>query len=103
MMFPFIILALVGAFLVLLGWIIWKFKIARAIAGYDETKIIDPDGFARWNGKCLMGSGIVSWLFGAISLLFQSKNSETILFLLFMFLMMTTAAVTVAGSQRYHK
>lgn len=102
-MISFIILGIIGTFCILLGLIIWKFKISRGISTYDETKITDPDGFARWNGKCLMVTGIATWLLGSVSLFIQSKNFDTVIFILFMFLAMISGAVTLTGTQRYHK
>lgn len=102
-MVAFVIMALIGSLLLLFGFIVWRFKIAGVVAGYDSTLVKDPDGLARWMGKCIMGLGLLAWLVGALGLLFPFRNSDTMVFIAFMVLFMISIAIALAGTQRYYK
>lgn len=51
----------IGMFLILIGLIIWRLKIAWIIAGYDPERVADNDGMSRWVGinLILMGTLII--------------------------------------------
>ena len=102
-MTAFIVMALAGSFFLLFGFIVWRFKIARVIAGYDKEQVKDPDGLARWVGKCMMGTGLLAWVIGGLGLAFPSKNSETMVHMTFMIVSMLSGVVALAGTQRFYK
>ena len=102
-MVAFIVTALEGSFFLLFGFVVWRFKIASVIAGYDKERVKDPDGLARWMGKCMMGTGLSAWVIGGLGLLFPSKNSETMVFMAFMIVSMLSCVVALAGTQCYYK
>ena len=102
-MITFIVTALEGSFFLLLGFIIWRFRIASVIAGYDKERVKDPDGLAKWMGKCMMGTGLSAWVIGGLGLVFSSKNSETMVHMAFMIVSMLSGVVALAGTQRFYK
>jgi len=102
-MIAFVTLAAVGTFFLFLGFLIWYFKIAGAIAGYDSTKVTSPDELAKWVGKCMMGTGLLAWGIGLVGLLVDSENSNLVAFITFMIGSMLSMVATLAGIQRYIK
>ena len=102
-MIAFIVMALVGTLFLLFGFIVWRFKIASVIAGYDKERVKDPDSLARWMGKCMMVTGLLAWVIGGLGLLFPSKNSDNWVFMAGMLLSMLSCVVALAGTQRYYK
>ncbi len=102
-MTAFVVMALIGSFFLIFGFVVWRFKNAKVIAGYDEKWVKDPDGLARWVGKCMMARGMSTWLIGGLELLFSSKNSDNTVFIAFMILSMLSSVVALAGTQRYCK
>jgi len=98
-----IILAVVSLFFVGFGFLIWYFKIAGVIAGYDATKVTNPDALAKWVGKCMMVTGALAWIISLIRLLFQSDRAELFAFTAFMVSSTLSVVVTLAGTQRYNK
>lgn len=55
------IFIIVGVFLTILGFLLYKYKMVEMLAGYDENKVTDKEGLAKWSGVnlILMGSTIV--------------------------------------------
>ncbi|KAA9349036.1 DUF3784 domain-containing protein [Larkinella humicola] len=102
-MFSFVFFALIGVFFLFLGFMIWKFKIANVIAGYDENTIKDPDGLARWVGKCMMVTGVGAWVLGVIAYFYSSEKNEIVLYLIFMISTLMSGIATLAGSQKFYK
>jgi hypothetical protein len=102
-MVAFVIMALIGSVFLLFGFIVWRFKIAGVVAGYDSTLVKDPDGLAHWMGKCIMGMGLLAWVVGGVGLLFSGKNADTMVFVAFMVLFMISIAIALAGTQQYNK
>ena len=102
-MTAFVIMALIGTFFLLFGFVVWRFKIASVIAGYDKKRVKDPDGLARWMGNCMMGTGLSAWVIGGLGLAFPSKNSETMVHMAFMIVSMLSGVVALAGTQRFYK
>ena len=102
-MVSLIILGLVGFFFLVVGFIIWKFKIANLIAGYDAKRVKHPDKLAEWMGNCIMVTGALAWLIGIIGLLFPSKNLDTFCFIAFMVVSMISAPTALIGAQRYYE
>ena len=98
-----IVLALMGLFFIGLGFLIWYFKIARIIAGYDASKITDPDALAQWVGKCMMATRLLAWSISLVTLLVDSERADTFAFMAFMIGSGMSMIVTLAGTQRYSK
>jgi hypothetical protein len=98
-----IVLALAGLLLIGFGFLIWYFKIARVIAGYDATKVTDPDALAKWVGKCMMATGALAWSISLIRLLVEGERADVFAFTAFMVGSMLSMVVTLAGTQRYTK
>ncbi|WP_288425245.1 DUF3784 domain-containing protein [uncultured Spirosoma sp.] len=98
-----IILAVAGLFFVGFGFLIWYFKIAGVIAGYDATKVTNPDALAKWVGKCMMITGALAWSISLIRLLFESDRADLFAFSAFMVGSTLSIVVTLAGTQRYNK
>lgn len=98
-----IILGLVGLLLFLIGLVIWYYKLAGFVAGYDPGQTTDPDAMAQWVGKCTMGTGVLAWVIALLSRLSDAKNSETIALAAFMIGSHLSLVVLLAGLQRYKK
>ena len=98
-----IVLTLVGFLFVGFGFLIWYFKIARVIAGYDPAKITDPDALAKWVGKCMMATGLLAWSISLISFFFDGERADLLAFSAFMVGSMLSMVITLAGTQRYNK
>ncbi len=83
----------------ILGIIIWKFKVVEIIAGYDEKKVKDKDGMARWVGINLM---ILSIVMTGLYLNFKKYELEppyNLLISISVFLVLLT--ITAVGTRRY--
>jgi hypothetical protein len=97
------ILSLVGLFFLGLGFLIWYFKLAGLIAGYDPQAVTDSDALAKWTGKCMMVTGGIALLIGMGRLFFESQRDDEVALMLFMFTSMTTMVVMLAGMHRFTK
>jgi hypothetical protein len=73
------------------------------IAGYDATKVTDPDALAKWVGKCMIATGGLAWSISLIRLLFDDERADLFAFTAFMIGSMLSMVVTLAGTQRYGK
>lgn len=98
-----IILAIVGVFFVLMGFLIIKFKLANIIAGYDPKTIKDRAGLASWMGKCAIVTGLSALIIGWFNYLFLSPQSDTYSFIGFMVFSMLSGVIALAGAQKYYK
>lgn len=58
-----------GTFLILIGLLIWKFKLVHLIPGVRTNSQTDKEGLAKWLGSNIIIMGIVIWLVGAIQIL----------------------------------
>lgn len=98
-----IILAIVGIFFVLMGFVIIKFKLANIIAGYDPDTIKDRAGLAVWMGKCAIVTGLSALLIAWLNYLFLSPQSDTYSFMGFMVVSMLSGVIALMGAQKYYK
>lgn len=98
-----IILAILGAFFVFIGFLIRKFRIANIIAGSDPDSIKDRIGLVNWMGKCAIIKGLLALLIAYLNYLFLSPQSDTYSFIGFMIALMLSIVVALAGSRKYYK
>ncbi|QHV99639.1 DUF3784 domain-containing protein [Spirosoma endbachense] len=98
-----IVLFIAGTLMSSLGFIVYKFKITKIIAGYDPKTVKDPDGLAMWIGKCFMCTGIIGVIIAFFNYLFSSSRSESFSFISFMVLSMIGGIISLAGAQKFHK
>ncbi|MBS4538255.1 DUF3784 domain-containing protein [Clostridium sp. D2Q-11] len=79
-----IIFTLVGGVFIILGYLIWINKSLWLIAGYDERKVLDKDGLAKYEGLHLFIMGIFVIAISILGLIFNKSNIiwQTILILL---------------------
>ncbi|MFV0424772.1 MAG: DUF3784 domain-containing protein [Bacilli bacterium] len=83
----------------ILGIIIWRFKVVEIIAGYDEKKVTDKNGLARWVGLNLMIISIIMIGLYFIFDIYDLENGLSILITILVFIVLLT--ITALGTRRY--
>lgn len=93
-----IIFIIIGVFFALLGFLVFKFKMIEILAGYDEKKVIDKDGLARWTGSnlILMGIGVV-----VSSVICDIADINSVFF--FVSIVLLIVMRIIIGNRRYEK
>lgn len=96
-----IVLAIGSVPIFILGFVIWKFKVVEIIAGYDENKVTDKDGLARWVGIGLMLTSIA--MIGSYFILENFDFSNGLKILILVGVLNILLLVMVLGTKRYEK
>ncbi len=94
-------LAIASIPIFIIGLVIWKFKCVEIIAGYDENKVKDKDGMAKWVGSCLMITSIVMISLYFIIEKLEIKNGPSVLISVGVLLILLT--ITALGTRRYEE
>lgn len=90
----------IGLFLILIGLIIWKLKIAWIIAIYNSEKLIDKSGLARWVGRNFILMGMLIILLEIIEIIFPNINTNFII-LSYLAIVVVISIVIKAGTHKY--
>ncbi len=85
----------------IIGAVIWKFKMVEVIAGYDEDKVVDKDGMARWVGASLMVSSVI--MIASYYFLKQFDISGGTQAIIAISLLLVLLTITAVGTRRYEK
>lgn len=83
----------------ILGIIIWRYKVIEIIAGYDEKKVTDKNGLARWVGLNLMIISIIMIGLYFIFDIYNLENGIAIVITILVFIVLLT--ITALGTRRY--
>lgn len=90
-----------GTFFVLLGFVFWRLKPVNILAGYDEKKILDKEGLAKWISRNLVLTGLLIYLHVGLAIAGVSLVEKPVLL---DFLIIFAMAVLMAlGTGRYEK
>jgi len=92
----------VGALLEIIGVVIWQFQKVELIAGYDQLKVIDKEGLAKWVGSNLLIMGSIIMTISFSTLLFRNLTNlyEGIIFIV---VILGISTITAIGCKRYEK
>lgn len=90
----------IGIFLILIGLMIWKLKIAWIITGYDPERVTDKDGMARWVGRNLVLMGILIILLEMTEIILPNIKISFII-PAYLIIMTGVSIVTIAGTGKY--
>lgn len=93
-----IIFAVTGVIFMVLGYLIWKHKYLQLLAGYDEKKVTDKEGLAKYTGKHLL---IMGGLVLAISI--NGMVSETNTIAPYFIIVIFISIKMVRGTKEYEK
>lgn len=93
-----IIFIIIGSSLLLLGLLIFKFKMVEILADYDEKKVTDKNGLARWTGSNLILMGVVV----IISSLVCEKADLNVVFFYIPIVILITVRIVI-GNRKYEK
>ncbi|MBM7853907.1 hypothetical protein JOC37_000272 [Desulfohalotomaculum tongense] len=75
MMFVQIIFSLTGIMMLFFGYFIWKHKMLSLLAGYDEGKVADKEGLAKYAGSNLILMGILILLISVIGMILKANTA----------------------------
>lgn len=95
-----IVYAIVGAFLAILGLVIWKKQMVGIIAGYDKKKTRDNAGLAKWVGRNMVVAGVL-WVVFAIILMVAQNVSTTVKVLVPIAVLAVVCVMTAVGCKKY--
>lgn len=93
-----IIFAITGAVFLTLGYLIWQHQYLQLLAGYDEKKVTDKEGLAKYTGKHLL---IMGALVLAISI--NGIVSETNTIAPYLIIVIFISVKMVRGTKEYEK
>ncbi len=65
------ILAGIAVLLMILGVVVWRWRLLSIVAGYDASKTRDREGLARWIGLHLILMGILTWILAMLPMLLE--------------------------------
>jgi hypothetical protein len=98
----YIIFLCAGAFLIVLGLIVWVFKVVDIIAGYDPEKVTDKDGLARWVGRNLIIMGAVIIIIAIVGIIVPGIGL-TVILPAYLIIVLGICIATVIGTRKYEK
>jgi len=97
-----ILFILIGAFLIIMGGLIWRFKILEVVAFYEENKIKDKNRLARWVGINYIIMGLLVIGNSILGIMLEQVNDmETLV--VFTVIFITCVFVMSLGSKKYEK
>jgi uncharacterized membrane protein YiaA len=84
--------------------LIWRFKWVGIIAGYDEKKVKDKAGLAKWFGKCCLSLAILSITWSILCFYSEPLGFQQAILLgiLFTFTIMFGTIITLSGMSKYY-
>ncbi len=62
---------IIGLFLVIMGGLVWRFKLLALIGGYDEDYVKDKKGLAKWLGINYILMGLLVIINSVIGLIYD--------------------------------
>lgn len=92
---------LIGVPVIVLGYILKRYKLVEVIAGYDEKKVVDKDGLANWVGGNLIWLGFISILLGVIP--FFVRLSVIHMMIGYTAIMLFLLLRTITGTKKFEK
>ncbi len=90
-----------GIFFILLGIVFWRLKPVNILAGYDEKKVLDKEGLAKWITGNLFLTALLIIL--NVSLEIAGSNPVEKSVLLDFLIIFAVAVLTALGTGRYEK
>ncbi len=90
-----------GTFFILLGLAFWRLQPVNILAGYDEKKVIDKKGLAKWISGNLLLTGLLIILNASLDIAGLSLVEKPVL--LDFLIIFALAVVTALGTGRYEK
>ncbi len=97
-----IVFIIVGLFLILIGLILWKLKIAWIINGFSSKEIETKEWTAAWVGRKLILMGMLVLLLAALEEIFPTINKDIII-LLYTIIVIGMAILIRIGIYRNNK
>lgn len=94
MIVAFIVFAFIN---ILLGGLVWKFRVLQLTSTYNLDRVTDEKGLARWVGLNLIIIGLLSIIIAFLCINFYARIYPWIIVLLTIFI----AIRTVAGTKKY--
>lgn len=91
----------VGLLCVILGFLMWRYRMVELVAGYEPRRVRDPEGLARWIGINLIFLGILI-IFDAILVLLLPALLTSLLIATGV-LVLIMAARMAFGTKRYER
>lgn len=93
----YVVTIMFSLFLIICGGLIWRFKMVDIIAGYDSTKVSDPQGLAKCVGSNVLLMGL-SMLLSA--LVFNFVEIDKIYHIIGVFLIITLLVIRILISAK---
>lgn len=93
-----IIFLITGIFLVIIGFLILKFKVVEIMRMYNPKTCKDKDALSKWTGIRLMIAGLVSALVFFMPIHASNSNFTTFLYL---GLIIAVLIVTAYGTRKF--
>lgn len=94
-----IFLITVGVLLIILGILIWKKQMVSLLAGYDEKKVIDKQGLAKWVGSNMIIFGAIVVLL-SFAIIFSKINTLILLFGIVVIILIMACLIAL-GCKKY--
>lgn len=99
---PLILIRLIyGTFFILLGLVFWRLKPVNILSGYDEKKVLDKEGLAKWISGNLLLTGLLIILNASLDIVGSNPIEKSVL--LDFLIIFTMAVLTALGTGRYEK
>lgn len=90
-----------GTFFILLGLVFWRMQPVNILAGYDEKKVLDKEGLAKWISGNLLLTGLLIILNASLDIAGLSLVEKPVL--LDFLIIFALAVLTALGTGRYEK
>ncbi|QVK16750.1 DUF3784 domain-containing protein [Mycoplasmatota bacterium] len=97
-----ILLIVIGSFLVIVGGLIWRYKILEIVPGYIEETIKDKKGLAKWIGINYIIMGLLIVINSIICLMIKQKD-EIVSVIVFTGILCFFIIIISLGGNRYKK
>ncbi|HII02012.1 TPA: DUF3784 domain-containing protein [Methanosarcinaceae archaeon] len=90
-----------GIFFILLGIVFWRLKPVNILAGYDDKKVLDKEGLAKWISGNLLLTGLLIILNVSLEIVGSNPVEKSVL--LDFLIIFAMAVLTALGTGRYEK
>jgi len=90
-----------GTFFILLGLLFWRMKPVNILAGYDEKKVMDKEGLAKWISGNLILTGVLIILNVSLDIAGLSLVEKSVL--LDFLIIFALAVLTALGTGKYEQ
>ncbi len=97
-----VLFIIIGCFLIIMGGMVWRYKLLELVSQYKEDSEINRDGLARWIGINYILLGILINVNSVISMMIE-QISDLITITIFTFLIYLFVISLIYGGNRYNK